>query len=86
MKIVRLYETTTDVLSIGGMIACSFLDLLEVSIIVIEKITTQGDAAHIERLLLTRSLLDRTTVHTKTSVLTKDANLDPKIASVITPS
>ena len=56
----------------------------EISFIVIEKITSQGDAAHIDRLLLTREAYWTAQLCTlNLTVLTKDANSDLKLASAI---
>ena len=56
----------------------------EISFILIEKITSHGDTAHIDRSLLTRESYWTTQLCTLSSMgLTKDANSDLKIASAI---
>ena len=59
-------------------------EISEISFVLIEKITSQGDAAHINRLLLTREAYWTAQLCTlNPTVLTKDANSDPKITSAI---
>ena len=59
-------------------------DISEISFIVIEKIISQGDAAHIDRLLLTREAYwPHNYAHLVLTVLTKGANSDLKIVSTI---
>ena len=59
-------------------------EISEISFVLIEKITSQGDAAHINRLLLTREAYWTAQLCTlNPTVLTKDPNSDPKITSAI---